>query len=904
MKCMKCGQEIMDGALFCPYCGEKIIGEKIAAERPGEESPKEEKPIYTAEVKNMLKSGRMDVYRDRVEFLTGNAQKTVFDFSALMAVKKGLDRINFITEDGRTVSCPVSRKNIHEAFVYVEQAFRPYIGEREQLLLSKGIRYSFVSSQGLNGGVLDIMEDRVEFRPKSGEKETVWYRDVKAVSLTIAALQFLLIDGTSKAFSVDRELRDEVFSYVEKATGPYIEERKENLLAKGIYYSFPITPGPGGGTVDIMEDRVEFKFGTGQRESVFYQDILEARLSMGMWTLELFLTNGTSRTFSVDKDVRNEVLAFIQNAVKPYAAQRAGKFGMSFGMDERIEIDEASQAFHIVRQRGRMVTREYLLSDLVTCEGTEYGEEGSVLGSVLSAVGIAGAKETQEAGKRISQVGVLLTIRADQGTWTEGVRFGIFSPGISRMNKNYEGYAAEVSRFMDYLEEKCPACERILPKTLEHVSNQPAIPERSEPLPVLPEPKSGSAVAAAAVSNAPAVPEAAAEKDRLGIKKYIEGVSRFISACETPMMIAIQGNWNNNIMKMLSDELRQYYRENVIWYNTLQFTQSDFGEGFPLLVGNRLIRQLDGSEERGNERAVKAAKGIINIVSGVITQGGTDGKNLTDALFKDNSSASVERIARTFSGMIMGRTGGGNGKVIILVDDLDRLTPAQAVELLESMKNFYSCRGCVFVTAADYDFIIRGAKERYHQEFDENKGKSFFDKMFQVSFRVPVSGYNISKYVKEKLEEMEIDVDDETELETYGELVRCSLGNEPAGMKRLFNSFLLLKKLADEETFENKNRRQMLFALLCMQTKFREIYDFIVQRKEQASAAFLSGLCSNESETWDQAGVSDREVTEFLPFAKVFYHIVDAEKGAAGEEGSEFTRTFAEILEFSSITSK
>lgn len=913
MKCTKCGQEIMDKALFCPYCGEKIVNGENAGENPPVENSLQETPLYTADVKNMLKSGRLAVYRDRVEFITGNACKNVFDYSALMAVKKGLDRINFITEDGRTVSCPVNRKNIHEAFVYVEQAFRPYIAEREKLLLSKGIHYSFVSTQGLNGGVLDIMEDRVEFRSKSGEGETVWYQDVKSVSLTIVALQFLLIDGTQRTFSIDREIRDKVFSFVEKATAPYIEKRKENLLARGIYYSFPIVPGQNGGTVDILADRVEFKFGSGQRESIFYQDVREARLSMG--NLELALTNGTSRTFSVDRDVRDDVYSFVENAVRPYAAERTAGFGRHFGIDERIEVNEARGVFHIIRQGGKMITKEYPLSDIRKCERIEYQEEDSVLSGVLSgsrsflsgAAGNTATKEMPNADKKIDHVGVLLTIHTEQGDWTEGIRFGNFSPAMSRLNAKYGRYVEEVSKFTDYMSENCPACELILPEipegeldaqmSLEHEASLAELPNKME---------SGSEVPAVMEGMSVAVSETMIQKDELGIKKYIEGVSRFISACETPMMIAIQGNWNNSVMKMLSGELGQYYKGNLIWYNTLQFTQADFGEGLPILVGKRLISQLGGSEDGGNERAVKAAKGIINIVSGFISQGSTDGQNLTEALFRDGSASSMERLTRVFSGMVMGRTGGGNGKVVILVDDLDRLTPAQAVELLENMKNFYNCRGCVFVVAADYDFIIRGAKEKYRQDFDESKGKDFFDKIFQVSFRAPVSGQNIGNYVKEKLEEIDICTDDEAELEAYSELVRYSVGDEPDRIKRLFHSFLLLKKMADEDMFENRNKRFLLFALLCMQTKFRVVYDLVVRRKENVTPDFLLELCSERSEVLNGTDMNDNEKTEFAAFAKVFYDTIDIDEkeGISAEECSTFRDVFAEMIELSSITSK
>ncbi|MBP3520765.1 MAG: zinc ribbon domain-containing protein, partial [Oscillospiraceae bacterium] len=92
MKCAKCGQELPENAVFCTCCGEKVTG---AAQGDG-------RPIYESEVKGWLKSGKLSVYRDRVEFSASSAQKTVFDYASLVAVKKRLlptPAILFITED-------------------------------------------------------------------------------------------------------------------------------------------------------------------------------------------------------------------------------------------------------------------------------------------------------------------------------------------------------------------------------------------------------------------------------------------------------------------------------------------------------------------------------------------------------------------------------------------------------------------------------------------------------------------------------------------------------------------------------------------------------------------------------------------------------------------------------------
>ena len=144
------------------------------------------------------------------------------------------------------------------------------------------------------------------------------------------------------------------------------------------------------------------------------------------------------------------------------------------------------------------------------------------------------------------------------------------------------------------------------------------------------------------------------------------------------------------------------------------------------------------------------------------------------------------------------------------------------------------------------------------------------------------------------------------EQEVYADLIKYSIGSEPGSMNRLFNSYLLLKNMADEEMFQSKNRRLMLFALLCMQTAFRSVYDYIVRMKDKITPAFLLELCKDGFGTLDCPEISGGGKAEFGDFAGIFRNIIDTDKkeGISEEECSAFAGAFAEVLDFSSITSK
>lgn len=899
MRCANCGQELREGAKFCSYCGERAAGGTTG----------EEQPLYQTDVKGMRKSGRLTVYRDRTEFTTSSIQKSIYNYTALVAVRKrmslglGLDHIDFITEDGQTESCDVNRKSVHEAFLYIEQAVRPYLAQRKELLLSRGIQYSLLVSNtlGLVDGILNILADRVEFAAKSGRSEVICFKDVKSVYIAMGKLELLLLDGTTRAFAVDKEIRDEAASFIETALAPYIAERREALLAQGIHFSCLSSCGQEGGTLNILADRVEFAAKTGRSEAVLFKDVRAASLTADM--LELALTNGTSKAFAVEKSIQEAVLSFVRNAIQPYVVQRTEGFDRSFGVDERIEVNEERGVFHILRQGGNEITEELPLAALVKCEQTVCCAPKSALGllaGAAKAVGVQNKLGAPGADDIIRYMGVELTVRTDQGARSELVRFGDFSLGMSRTNKKYDQYLIEAARFMDYLESSCPACEQIMPAPPE---------EESAPAEKAAAGSDGgerAPEAGGAGGEAPASDSSAPEKDQLGIARYIEGVANFIDNCTAPMAIAIQGSGGsgrNSIMKMLSESLEGRYPDRRIWLNARLLAQSKEEDILSTVVGKELIRQLSGAEIGASKgSAVKIAKGVIELLAGAIAPDSSAGQNLVEGLFKDGAAISPEKLVDAFSRLAQERSGGPEGKVIILISDLDRLAPARAVELLEVMRNFFDCEGCVFVAAIDYSFFQAGVRENSGMDLDEEKSKALFDEIFEMSFRVPASGYDVRNYVQGKLERMGIRADGGTELNFYTELVRRSVGSEPKSMDRLFNSFLLLKNMADRELYEDKVQRLMLFALLCMQTSFYAVYDQLKRMRSQVTPELLSGLCGEDSEVTARSGLGGEEKKDFCAFARVFCDIINTD-GTNGISQLECS-VFAKVLEFSSITSK
>ena len=113
-------------------------------------------------------------------------------------------------------------------------------------------------------------------------------------------------------------------------------------------------------------------------------------------------------------------------------------------------------------------------------------------------------------------------------------------------------------------------------------------------------------------------------------------------------------------------------------------------------------------------------------------------------------------------------------RIVFFIDDLDRIAPYRAVELMEIMKNFLDCKKCIFVLAIDYDVVVRGVNDKFG-ETQESKARSFFEKIIQLPFMVPVNYYNVEHYVKNLLNGLGLSIQDSNMHKNLFELMKLCM---------------------------------------------------------------------------------------------------------------------------------
>ncbi len=300
--------------------------------------------------------------------------------------------------------------------------------------------------------------------------------------------------------------------------------------------------------------------------------------------------------------------------------------------------------------------------------------------------------------------------------------------------------------------------------------------------------------------------------DYLGIERYTMGLANFIKTCDVKdeaVTISLQGTWGsgktylfNLVKKQIEEEMET--KVHFLSINTWQYAISgqenhlvealinkvfqkaldcnkELKEKYNKYVDARRKAQHNesGSTRKKFDKAgfVPVAMDLLGIIgtldlatavfAGLITlaidinnvvhfdserdeseqEGST---NPNEALLDDDSFVDIETLRQNLEKLLEPIWSKGE-RLVIFIDDLDRLDPEKAVELLEGVKNFLDIKGCVYVLAIDKEVVFEGIIQKYGEKIGQERKELFFDKIIKAPFVMPVDTYDVKKFYKEKL---------------------------------------------------------------------------------------------------------------------------------------------------------
>lgn len=351
--------------------------------------------------------------------------------------------------------------------------------------------------------------------------------------------------------------------------------------------------------------------------------------------------------------------------------------------------------------------------------------------------------------------------------------------------------------------------------------------------------------------------------DSLEMVNYADALADFIRSAQTPMTIALQGEWGSGKTSLMNS-LRGMLCRNKdgksgdksdnkeflpVWINTWHYSLMKTPQEAVFDILCSIIRQIADCNEASN--LTERIKVIGNLMRRFATFGtkfalekvGVNG-DIIDELkgdrAKDSTINALKNEIQILVNDVVKQHEGTNAPVkgfIVFVDDLDRIDPALAVELLELLKNLFDIEGCVFVLAIDYDVVVKGLKPKFGEftEANSHEFRSFFDKIIQLPFTMPVATYAVDGLMKTSLcsigffDEKEYN-DDTSRL--VADIIGNSIGSNPRSLKRLINTLslisILTRKSDGVDGVNDHDAKLLKFAIVCIQIAYPGVYGRLI----------------------------------------------------------------------------
>lgn len=460
------------------------------------------------------------------------------------------------------------------------------------------------------------------------------------------------------------------------------------------------------------------------------------------------------------------------------------------------------------------------------------------------------------------------------------------------------------------------------------------------------------------------VPRQALDEDQFGIEKYKKGLIRFIENSETPITIAIQGEWGSgktSLMNSLNYSLcgesfsSESYKNHDhpfygVWINTWQYSlmrsQEETLISIVVSITAKIVEIIDSRHKSKFDQKLSRllnfsknlAKGIAGTAANQIA--GEGSSDLINSLLeREREGQTISQLRDELQNVINScleldaKNNNENLKkgFIFFIDDLDRIDPPVAVQILELLKNIFDIKNCLFILAIDYDVVIKGLKPKFGELTDKNERefRSFFDKIIQMPFSMPVANYSIDRFLLDNLQKIgyldNIEMNDISISEKLSMICNLSVGSNPRSLKRLLNTISLITIINIEEDSEIENKsldsKSMLinFGLICIQIAYPLIYkslcvegDFKKWNQGIATKLKLRALEQSEIEKLSKSEEFDEE------WEQVVYRICEKDIylsnrvsqisqllniiGSLIPEGKNLGEVIEETLELSAVT--
>jgi len=339
--------------------------------------------------------------------------------------------------------------------------------------------------------------------------------------------------------------------------------------------------------------------------------------------------------------------------------------------------------------------------------------------------------------------------------------------------------------------------------------------------------------------------------DGLGFKTYAKILADAAIGTTGPFTIGVFGEWGTgktSLMRMIESTLSNEEHVITIWFNAWRFEKEEHPI-VPLVA--TIVRELqqrkefvDHLEDHGKSflRALRAvaygfsAKSKVKVPGFAEIEASFVAKEMIDrqkALSPDpllDRSLYYEAF-ENLSTVPFPK----NSRVVVLIDDLDRCFPDQAIRLIESIKLVLSQPGFIFVMGVARRVIEGYLQHRYSKKYGikDFEGNLYLDKIVQLPFHIPPNSGRLDEFSEVILKRIEPDA--RSKLSNILPLVGAASSGNPRTTIRFVNNLLI--DLAINGSLSDAGQMEHIeieyFAISrCLQQRWPETFNWLISSDE------------------------------------------------------------------------
>ena len=258
-------------------------------------------------------------------------------------------------------------------------------------------------------------------------------------------------------------------------------------------------------------------------------------------------------------------------------------------------------------------------------------------------------------------------------------------------------------------------------------------------------------------------------EDLLGRTFFSKQLAKALYECDASdgLVIGLFGEWGSgktSVLNMTMNEIKNMGEESeneplIVTFSPWNYSDKD---NLISLFFRNLINHLDMPSNNKIKRkigkvltdyadcldalSVLSPLGgiLVNILKPIIK---TQGANLMEVPNLDSTKEKLETILK-----------GSNQKIIVVIDDIDRLTNSQIRDIFHLAKQVGNFPNIVYILSMDREIVCRALKEIHNID-----GHEYLEKIIQIPFEIPkISKSKVHKYLFNQLDKIINDTSNDT----------------------------------------------------------------------------------------------------------------------------------------------